>query len=121
MLHLPDYPNGKVFFEDTRRMFAFDHPCENCVAVHNNWIIGTPAKVYRCVADWLSAECVAIARGGTCLHWPFNLSQCMCLMAGVQVEGIHVVVRRRRGVLLFNYCEVPGVHDAAVVVKLTGQ
>ncbi len=41
------YPNGKQFFEQTRRMFAFDHPCTHCVAVHNNWIVGTPAKVYR--------------------------------------------------------------------------
>ncbi len=41
------FPNGKVFFEDGKRMFVGDNPCDKCVIVHNNWIVDGEAKVYR--------------------------------------------------------------------------
>jgi hypothetical protein len=41
------FPSGMHYFEMTRRMFAFEHPCADCVAVHNNWLVGTDAKMYR--------------------------------------------------------------------------
>ena len=41
------FPCGMHYFEMTRRMFAFEHPCAECVAVHNNWLVGTDAKMYR--------------------------------------------------------------------------
>ena len=28
-------------------MFAGDNPCAECVIIHNNWIVGQPAKKYR--------------------------------------------------------------------------
>ena len=46
-MDLARFPCGRYYFEDTRRMFAGEHPCMDCVAIHNNWIIGTAAKVYR--------------------------------------------------------------------------
>ncbi len=39
--------NGKAYFENTRRMFAGDNPCGECVVVHNNWIVSEEAKIYR--------------------------------------------------------------------------
>lgn len=46
---LPDplFPNGFVYFEKGARMIAGDNPCTVCVLVHNNWIVGQPAKKYR--------------------------------------------------------------------------
>ncbi len=41
------FPNGKVFFEDGKRVFIGDNPCDQCVIVHNNWIVDGEAKVYR--------------------------------------------------------------------------
>ncbi|KAK2140742.1 hypothetical protein LSH36_1262g00010 [Paralvinella palmiformis] len=41
------YINGKVYFEDGKRMFKGDNLCEHCVMVHNNWIVTEAAKVYR--------------------------------------------------------------------------
>jgi len=41
------FPRGQVFFEKGRRMFSDDPPCGECVIVHNNWIVGGAAKVYR--------------------------------------------------------------------------
>jgi hypothetical protein len=41
------YTNGKVYFEDGRRMFKGDNPCSSCVIVHNNWIVSGAAKIYR--------------------------------------------------------------------------
>jgi hypothetical protein len=38
---------GQMFWEEGQRTFAGDNVCEHCVAVHNNWIVGTPAKEYR--------------------------------------------------------------------------
>ncbi len=38
---------GKAYFEDTRRMFAFENPCTECIVVHNNWIVSKAAKIYR--------------------------------------------------------------------------
>ncbi len=38
--------NGKAYFEDTRRMFAGDNSCGECVVVHNNWIVSEEAKIY---------------------------------------------------------------------------
>jgi hypothetical protein len=46
------FPSGMHYFEMTRRMFAFEHPCANCVAVHNNWLVGTDAKMYRWGRWW---------------------------------------------------------------------
>ncbi len=39
--------NGRAYFEKTRRMFAGDSPCGECVVVHNNWIVSEEAKIYR--------------------------------------------------------------------------
>ena len=41
------FPCGKEYFEQTRRMFGDDNPCGSCVIMHNNWIVGNNAKVYR--------------------------------------------------------------------------
>lgn len=42
------FPCGMMYFEKPmRRMFATEHPCDDCVIMHNNWIVGTAAKVYR--------------------------------------------------------------------------
>ena len=41
------YTNGKVYFEDGKRMFKGDNPCKGCVIVHNNWIVTGAAKIYR--------------------------------------------------------------------------
>lgn len=42
---------GLVYFENGKRMFSADNPCssDKCdvSVVHNNWIIGKPAKIYR--------------------------------------------------------------------------
>ncbi len=35
------------YFDKPHRMWANDNPCEDCVIVHNNWIYGKPAKIYR--------------------------------------------------------------------------
>ena len=43
-----EYPCGMMYFEKPkRRMFYDEHPCEQCVIMHNNWIVGGGAKVYR--------------------------------------------------------------------------
>ncbi|KAA0145543.1 hypothetical protein FNF29_08489 [Cafeteria roenbergensis] len=47
VLPTASFPCGKVFFESPRRMFAYEHPCRKCVIMHNNWVVGTAAKVYR--------------------------------------------------------------------------
>jgi len=46
---LPDdlFPNGRIYFEVGGRMFAGDNTCANCTIIHNNWIVGQPAKRYR--------------------------------------------------------------------------
>ena len=41
------FANGKVYFEDGKRMFKGDNPCAGCVIVHNNWIVSGAGKVYR--------------------------------------------------------------------------
>ncbi len=42
------FPCGKVYFETFRRHFGGEFPtCAACVMVHNNWIVGKEAKVYR--------------------------------------------------------------------------
>ena len=38
---------GRCYFEDGERVFAGDNPCEECVVVHNNWIVTKEAKRYR--------------------------------------------------------------------------
>ena len=47
VMNSTQFPCGMHYFEMTRRMFAFEHPCAECVAVHNNWLVGTDAKMYR--------------------------------------------------------------------------
>ena len=48
VLPMEQFPNGVAYFERPfRRMFAYQNPCDECVIVHNNYIMGTPAKVYR--------------------------------------------------------------------------
>lgn len=49
VLDSASFPCGKQFFEQPRRMFSFDSPCQSCVAIHNNWVVGSAAKVFRCV------------------------------------------------------------------------
>ncbi|ELT98190.1 hypothetical protein CAPTEDRAFT_212399 [Capitella teleta] len=41
------FPNGEVYFEEGRRMFANDNPCNDCVIVHNNWMLTGAAKELR--------------------------------------------------------------------------
>lgn len=36
---------GGWYFKD--RVFAGDNPCKECLVVHNNWIFGIDAKIYR--------------------------------------------------------------------------
>ena len=38
---------GKYYFEDGNRTFVGDNPCEECVVVHNNFIVSKEAKEYR--------------------------------------------------------------------------
>ena len=47
--HLDKYkfPCGIYYFERFKRMWAGDNTCTDCVIVHNNWIMGKQAKVYR--------------------------------------------------------------------------
>ena len=41
------FPLGNWFFEIGRRMFLGDNPCNECILVHNNYIISLEAKIYR--------------------------------------------------------------------------
>ena len=47
MLDRKKYLCGKAYFEDTKRSFAGDVPCAECVVVHDNWIVSMEAKAYR--------------------------------------------------------------------------
>ena len=42
-----EFPRGYIFFEKGKRMFSDDPPCDKCVIIHNNWIVGGAAKIYR--------------------------------------------------------------------------
>ena len=46
-LSLKQFPCGQTYFEEQHRMFAGDNPCKECVMVHDNWIVGGKAKIYR--------------------------------------------------------------------------
>ncbi len=46
-MHKYRFPCGIYYFENHHRMWANDNPCVDCVMVHNNWITGKSAKVYR--------------------------------------------------------------------------
>jgi hypothetical protein len=41
------YLCGRAFFQDQKRDFASDPPCDSCVVVHHNWIVSMEAKTYR--------------------------------------------------------------------------
>ncbi len=41
------FPNGKKYFDQGKRMFAGDNPCDKCVVVHNNYIAAFSNKRYR--------------------------------------------------------------------------
>jgi hypothetical protein len=41
------FPLGRDFFTTGHRMFIGDNPCEQCVIVHNNYIVSIEAKRYR--------------------------------------------------------------------------
>ena len=41
------FPCGIYYFERFKRMWPVDNVCTDCVIVHNNWIMGKQAKVYR--------------------------------------------------------------------------
>ncbi len=47
LMHRYKFPCGMYYFDKPHRMWANDNPCEDCVIVHNNWIYGKPAKIYR--------------------------------------------------------------------------
>jgi hypothetical protein len=48
VLPLSEFPAGHAYFEyPVRRMFPWENPCQHCVIVHNNWILGLAAKVFR--------------------------------------------------------------------------
>jgi len=48
VLPVDEFPCGMMYFEKPqRRMFFDEKPCDKCVIMHNNWIVGTGAKVYR--------------------------------------------------------------------------
>ncbi|ELT94805.1 hypothetical protein CAPTEDRAFT_212986 [Capitella teleta] len=42
-----EFQSGLQFFDNSHRQFAGDHPCTNCIVMHNNWIVSMEAKVYR--------------------------------------------------------------------------
>ncbi|ELT97152.1 hypothetical protein CAPTEDRAFT_193488 [Capitella teleta] len=42
-----EFQSGNKFFDISHRQFAGDHPCTNCIVMHNNWIVSMEAKVYR--------------------------------------------------------------------------
>ena len=46
-LSLKTFPCGVVYFDQGHRMFAGDFPCQQCVIVHNNWIVSGAGKIYR--------------------------------------------------------------------------
>jgi hypothetical protein len=70
------FPCGRLYFEQPRRMFAFERPCSECVVVHNNWIMGTAAKTYRYAACgwycrvwcWCSLCVFACVCWSPCVH-----------------------------------------------------
>lgn len=41
------FPCGVKYYEDMGVMFAGDVTCDDCVIVHNNWIVSQEAKIYR--------------------------------------------------------------------------
>ncbi len=41
------FPCGLYYFEKFKRMWSGDNICKDCVIVHNNWIMGKEAKIYR--------------------------------------------------------------------------
>ena len=41
------FQSGVVYFDNGKRMFAFDNPCKACVLIHNNWIVSFSNKRYR--------------------------------------------------------------------------
>ncbi len=47
ILSKTNFPCGLYYFERPMRLFAGDNPCNSCVIVHNNWIAGKMAKIYR--------------------------------------------------------------------------
>jgi len=46
-LNAAQFPWGSRYFEAGRIMFSSDGVCDDCVIVHNNWIVTKAAKVYR--------------------------------------------------------------------------
>lgn len=46
-LDIKKYECGKSYWEIGQRTFAGDNPCDECLVVHNNWIISIEAKTYR--------------------------------------------------------------------------
>ena len=44
-----EYPSAIYYFERAHRHYVDDgaNPCRQCVAMHNNWLVGVPAKIYR--------------------------------------------------------------------------
>ena len=58
LLNLDQFPSGWYYFEKNHRLFWDTHDCmkdliwwvsigSSCVLVHNNWIVGGEAKIYR--------------------------------------------------------------------------
>ena len=41
------FHRGRTFFKLSGRIFKGDQPCEQCVMVHNNYIVGLANKIYR--------------------------------------------------------------------------
>jgi hypothetical protein len=41
------YQDGLIFFKEGHRLFIGENPCEECVIVHNNYIVSVEAKRYR--------------------------------------------------------------------------
>jgi len=43
-----EFLSGLAYFTRGNRYFADDYPkCEECVVIHNNWIVSEAAKIYR--------------------------------------------------------------------------
>ena len=38
---------GLYYFEKGQRAFVDDNPCDECIVIHNNWIVTKEAKIYR--------------------------------------------------------------------------
>ncbi len=97
VLPLDLFPNGKEYFEHTRRMFAFHAPCPQCYIVHNNWVVGSHAKVYRCGVLGCVPACLRVGRQALVRGPSFLFFSGVGWGGGVWVGPLPVLVRASKG------------------------